>query len=311
MGENGLTVADALALRNSGNGNNGNDMFGGNQAWWIIIIILFFAFAGFGRNGFGGNSGNDSNGTNTVVVPMNTGSFGFGGYNACCTPATQQGVSDLFNFNQLDNGIRGLERGMCDGFYTTNLGVTNLGTQMQQGFCSSDRANLQSFNSVQSTLCQGFNGVNNSISQLGYNMKDCCCGLEKIAMQGEYNSQANFNSLGNQLASCCCDLKTGQANIAAALDRAVCDITQNQDRQTDRVINYLTQTEMDKLRAQLQDARGEISQARQTQDIVSQLLPVAKPAYLTCSPYAAAMGYGYGFQPVNSNCNCNNNFGCC
>lgn len=310
MGENGLTVADALALRNSGNGNNGNDMFGGNQAWWIIIIILFFAFAGFGRNG---NGGNDSNGTNTVVVPMNTGSFGFGGsgYNACCTPATQQGVSDLFNFNQLDNGIRGLERGMCDGFYTTNLGVTNLGTQMQQGFCSSDRANLQSFNSVQSTLCQGFNGIDSAISQLGYNMKDCCCGLEKIAMQGEYNSQANFNSLGNQLASCCCDLKTGQANIAAALDRAVCDITQNQDRQTDRVINYLTQTEMDKLRAQLQDARGEISQARQTQDIVSQLLPVAKPAYLTCSPYAAAMGYGYGFQPVNSNCNCNNNFGCC
>ena len=200
---------------------------------------------------------------------------------------------------------------MCDGFYTTNLGVTNLGTQMQQGFCSSDRANLQSFNSVQSTLCQGFNGIDSAISQLGYNMKDCCCGLEKIAMQGEYNSQANFNSLGNQLASCCCDLKTGQANIAAALDRAVCDITQNQDRQTDRVINYLTQTEMDKLRAQLQDARGEISQARQTQDIVSQLLPVAKPAYLTCSPYAAAMGYGYGFQPVNSNCNCNNNFGCC
>ncbi len=34
MGENGLTVADALALRNGGNNGNGNnDAFGGNGAW--------------------------------------------------------------------------------------------------------------------------------------------------------------------------------------------------------------------------------------------------------------------------------------
>lgn len=308
MGENGLSVADALALRNSGNNGNNGDMFGGNNGWWIIIIILFFAFA---RNGFGNGNGNGQGGTNTVVVPMNTGGFGFNsgsGYDACCTPATQQGVSDLFNFNQLDNGIRGLERGLCDGFYTTNLGVTNLSTQMQQGFCSSDRANLQSFNGIQSTLCQGFNGVNSAIAQTNYNMKDCCCGLEKLGMQSEYNTQAGFNSITNQLASCCCDLKTGQANMAAALDRAVCDILQGQDKQTDRVLNYLTQNEMDKLRSQLQDARNQISQSNQTQDIVNQLLPVAKPAYITCSPYAAAMGFGnYGF---NGGC-CNNGNSCC
>lgn len=35
MGENGLTVADALALQDRGNGNNNNNdgMFGGNGAW--------------------------------------------------------------------------------------------------------------------------------------------------------------------------------------------------------------------------------------------------------------------------------------
>ena len=36
------------------------------------------------------------------------GLFGGNGYNYCCTPATQQGVTDAFNFNQLDNGIRGV-----------------------------------------------------------------------------------------------------------------------------------------------------------------------------------------------------------
>lgn len=40
MEGNGLTVADALALRNSnGNGNNGNDMFGGNGAWQIPATL--------------------------------------------------------------------------------------------------------------------------------------------------------------------------------------------------------------------------------------------------------------------------------
>ena len=119
-----------------------------------------------------------------MVIPTNAFGGGFyGGYNACCTPATQQGVTDAFNFNQLDNGQRGLERGMCDGFYTTNLGITNLGTQMQQGFCSTDRANLQSFNqigqelnqgfnSVNQSLCQGFNGINSQLAQTNYNIKD-------------------------------------------------------------------------------------------------------------------------------------------
>lgn len=47
MGENGLTVADALALQDRGNSNN-DGMFGGAQgAWWVIILILFFAFAGW------------------------------------------------------------------------------------------------------------------------------------------------------------------------------------------------------------------------------------------------------------------------
>ena len=74
--------------------NRDNDcgMGGGNGAWWIIILLLFFT-GGFG--GFGMNRG-------------------------LAAPATQQDVAAGFNFNQLDNGIRGLERGMCQ------LGYDNL-----------------------------------------------------------------------------------------------------------------------------------------------------------------------------------------
>ena len=311
MGENGLSVADALALQNKSNGNGQGDGFlgGGNGAWWVIILILFFAFAGWGGNGNGRNNNGGSDGVNTVVIPAGgMGGFGGNGYNACCTPATQQGLTDAFNFSQLDNGQRSLERGLCDGFYSVNLGVSNLGTTMQQGFCSSDRANLQSFNGVQSALCQGFNSVNatanqnanaiqNAIAQTNYNMKDCCCETRESIMQSNFNNQSNFNSIQNQLSNCCCELGRGQENIKYALAQATCDITTNADKNTDRIINYMVQNEMDSLRTELQSAQFQLSQNAQTQNLVNQLLPVAKPAYLTCSPYAAAMGVNY------NNCN--------
>ena len=78
--------------------NRDNDcgIGGGNGAWWIIILLLFFT------GGFGG----------------------FGMNRAMAAPATQQDVAAGFNFNQLDNGIRGLERGMCQLGYD-NLAQTN------------------------------------------------------------------------------------------------------------------------------------------------------------------------------------------
>jgi hypothetical protein len=272
MGSEGISVADALALRNS-DGNNG---FGGDNGWWIVLLILLFA----GGRGFGwGNGGN--------------GGDGFNGYTACCTPATHQGVTDAFNFNQLDNGIRGLERGICDGFYSTAQGINAVTSAVQNCCCD-----------TKSALCAGFNGVNQSIANLGYNMGQGFCGVDKSILQSDFHVQAGFNALGNQLASCCCDLERGQEAIKCALEKATGDILISNERNTNQIVSYLTQTEMDKLRTELQSAQFQLSQLSQTSNIVEQLMPVAKPAYITCSPYAAA--FGYGFQ--NNGCGCNS---CC
>jgi hypothetical protein len=250
-GNEGISVADALALRNSG-----NDGFGGDGAWWIIILILLAAFGGWGNgNGFGGGGNN--------------------GWNACCTPATMAGMTDAFNFNQLDNGVRGLERGLCDGFYSMNNAVAAVGTAVQTCCCN-----------LQQSMCQGFNGINTAI------------------MQNGYQTQAGFNALGAQLASCCCDIERGQDAISCQIANNARDIMIANDKNTDRIINFLTQTEMDKLRTELQSAQFQLSQLSQTSNIVNQLMPVAKPAYLTCSPYAAAFGL-YG------NNGCGNGCGCC
>ena len=78
----------------------------------------------------------------------------------------------------------------------------------------------------------------------------------------------------------------------------------NNDKNADRIINHMVQTEMDSLRSQLQTAQFQLSQNAQTNSIVNQIMPVAKPAYLTCSPYVSSYGIGYNNYNNNS-CGCN------
>lgn len=274
-GSDGISVADAIALGRNNYGNGYDGVFGGNNAWWIIILLLFC------RGGWGAGYGT-----------------GVDGYNACCTPATQQGMTDAFNFNQLDNGIRGLERGMCDGFYSTNNAIRDVAAALQNCCCQ-----------TQLGMCQGFNGVNQAIANLGFQNQQCCCDIEKGIMQSSFQNQAGFNSLSNQLSSCCCDIERGQDAIKYQLAQDTNQLIVAGDKNTDRIINYLTQSEMDRLRTELQSAQFQLSQLSQTSNIVNQLMPVAKPAYLTCSPYASALGYPYNYGNFNS-CGCNS-CGCC
>jgi len=274
MNSDGISVADALALSNGRNNGYNDGAFGGcNGAWWVIILILFFAVGGWGR-GFGNNGQDGSN-----------------GYNACCTPATQQGMTDAFNFNQLDNGIRGLSNGVCDGFYATNNAIKDVLASLQNCCCQ-----------TQLGMCQGFNGVNQSISNLGYQVGQGFCGVDKTIMQSDFHNQTGFNGLSNQLASCCCEIGRSQDAIKYQISKDTCDIIAAGHADTDRIINHLTQTEMERLRTDLQSAQFQLSQLAQTSNIVNQLMPVAKPAYITCSPYASAFGY-----PCGGNCGCNTN----
>lgn len=210
----GISVADALAL-----GRANDEGFGGNGAWWIVILVLLFA-GGWGRGGYGD-----------------------GGYGACCTPATAQGMTDAFNFNQLDNGIRGVQNGLCDGFYAQ----TNA-------------------------------------------LKDCCCENRLGLANGVATINSGLATLGFQNQQGFCDIAHAQENLRYDLAAQTNAIIQAGDKNTDRIINYLTQSEIDSLRTELQSAQYQLSQAAQTNNIINQLMPVAKPAYITCSPYAAAFG---------------------
>lgn len=118
MMENGYSLADAVALTNG----NGRGIFNED-----LIGILFLLFIMGGGN-FGGLWGN---GRGSAVAQGEL---------------TRAELMEGFNFNQLENGIRGLEKGMCDGFYSQNT-----------------------------TMLQGFNTIGRLIDQARFDAQACCC----------------------------------------------------------------------------------------------------------------------------------------
>ncbi len=113
--DSNYSLADIAAA--TGDNNRSDGFLEGNG---IIILILFFLIFGFGGAGFGGNN-----------------------RGAC---ATQQDITNGFNFNQLDNGIRGVGGGICDLGYAglqqsnqTQAAIANLGFQTQQCCCETNR----------------------------------------------------------------------------------------------------------------------------------------------------------------------------
>ena len=126
-----------MAGQDSGGGNGGGWGGFGEGIWAVVIIALLF-----GRNGIGGFGG-----------------FGGGG---------GDGVSAGFAWQGIDNGIRGIQQGLCDGFYAVNTGLLN-----------------------------GFAGVDNAICNLGYQMKDCCCQTQRAIDGVNYNMAKGFCDIGN------------------------------------------------------------------------------------------------------------------
>ena len=168
----GYSLSDIAAV--TGNNRNGGCGWGDDGSWWIILIFLF-AFGGWG-NGFGGNRG----------IAQGT--------------TTREEISYGFDMNGLENGIRGIQQGLCDGFYAQN-------STMLQGFNGLNNSITTGTNAIQNSLCQGFNGINNSILRsLAYGDDNAISFIKLFASLnvGEasvlvFNYVAEYNSLVNDL----------------------------------------------------------------------------------------------------------------
>lgn len=151
---------------------------------------------------------------------------------------------------------------MCQEFNFNNLQRSVLG--IQNGLCDG-------FYAQNTTMLQGFNGVGNQIQENRFASQQCCC-----------ETNRNIDS------------------VKAENYKNTCDIVNAIKADGDATRAMLTQNTIQELRDKLQDAKFENSQFLQNQYLVNQLQPVARPAYITCSPYVAnGCGNGYG-------CGCGN-----
>lgn len=267
MVDNGLSAGDVLAITNSRN----NDGMWGDGAGWIWIILALAVLGGGWGNGFGfGN--------------------GFGGYGGFAGGAlTEAQLCNSFNFNGLENGVRGIQQGICDSTYALN-------------------------NSIMS----GFHGVDNAICSLGYQTQQGFNGVERAVCNLGYQNQAGFNALSSQLASCCCDIERG-------IERGFCDtnntihntsrnIIDNQNSNTRAILDFLTQDKINTLQAENTSLKFAASQAKQNDfitavgnSIVSRLeTPCPVPSYSVFPPTPVYVGNPYA---VN-NFGCNSGCGC-
>lgn len=143
------------------------------------------------------------------------------------------------------------------------------------GFYAQNTTMLQGFNGVERALCQGFNGVNSNVTNLGYQMQNCCC-----------ETNRNIDSIRYENA------------------KNTCDIMQNNDRNTQRIIDTMTQNTVQELRDQLQAAQLQLGTLSQTSTIINAVRPTPIPAYVTCSPYeAASCGCNGYYRGACGSCN--------
>lgn len=193
-------------------GNNGGFGFGGDNAWWIIILLIFMG--GWGNNGWN-NGGN-------------------GGYN----PGVQQG----FDQQNVMNGISGIQTTLANGFAGVESAANNRQMadmnqyfQMQTAFqncCCENRlasANLLNTINQDGAATRQANAANTQA------ILDKLCQLELDGIKQNYEGQ--LRALQNQLAT---EQNANQAlRFAASQGAQTAQILANNEAQTTALEQYL------------------------------------------------------------------------
>lgn len=270
-GSNGYSLAD-IAAATAGNGGFGNGW--GGDGWWIILFIL--ALGGGWGNGWGNGGGN--NGTTAVVG---------------------REVSYGFDMNNLENGIRGIQNGLCDGFYAMNTGLMETTAQLQ------------------STLAQGFGGLNTAMLTQNSAVKDAFHDITLGNLQNTNALTAQLTNMAANDAQCCCETKnlinSNFADLSYRLAAQDCatrqvindstrDIIASQEAGFRAILDRMTTDRISELENENQALKLTQSQSNQNAFLISQLAPKAIPAYIAPNPYTGVYGaYGGAAYGCGSN----------
>lgn len=174
---------------------------------------------------------------------------------------------------------------------------------VQRGFDTNGIMNK--LEGINSGLCDGFYAMNSSLLT-GFG------NTQTAIMQNGYETRGAISDLGYRLQDCCCQTQRAIDGVNYNMAKNTCDITNAINNSTQQILGFMTQEKISSLQNENALLTAQLSQNSQTRTIIDALQPVAKPAYLTCSPYESSYGFGYGRNGYGygNNCGCGCGCGC-
>ena len=216
-------VPAVMNVTPTGSGYSNGNSWGGDWGAWIILFLIFGMF-GWG-NGFGGGWGGNGAGLQGAL--------------------TRADLCQDMNFSQLENGVRGIQQGICDSTFALNNSINGLGVNVMQGF----------------------HGVDNAVCNLGYQTQQGFNATQVAMMQGN-------NAIQAQLAQCCCDNRAGLADLKYQMATDTCavqntiqnttrDVIENANSNSRAILDALNQNYIRTLENENQALKLSASQSNQ------------------------------------------------
>lgn len=272
--ENGLSVADIAAVTDRNNGNcGGMGGWGGGLGEMLIAMIMLFLFPMmFGGGMWGGG------------MFGGMGGWGNGGMMAAANGAlTRADLCSEFNFNGLENAVRGVQQGLCDGFYAMQNSINGIGTTVMQAASQAElsRANQQA--ALMQQLCN-----------LGYQQKDCCCETQRSIDGVKFTIAQEDCATRNLMQSNTRDLIENQnANARAVLDALTAQRLEAKDERIAAQAAQIQALQLSASQAQQNAAIGAMISASEATILRRTGAECPTPAYVVQPP-----------TPVNFPTNC-------
>ena len=287
-----------MLVQPTGYGNNGSGWgngFGGDGAWWLLVLFLFAMNGGGWGNGFGGGYG----GAMPYIMNNTTNNDVQRGFD-------QQAVmTNLGNISSaVTNGFASTANALCNGFAGVNATVN-------QGFATAEvadnarqMANMQQSFNNQMAITSGMNNLQSQFAQ-------CCCdnrlataNLQSVILSENCADRAAVSDgirdvIANQTANTQALINTTTQAVQGVYDK-ICQLELN--AKNDKIADLQNQLTMANLAASqtAQTQRLLLDNQAQTQALEQYLNPAPIPAYVVQNPNCCNQNF------YNSGCGCGN-----
>ena len=247
--DRGIDAGIAALMQNANKGNmdpaalmammNNNYGFGGNGAWWIWIILLFFCWGGFGGNGFGRGASDASRLASELNTDANTNLL-------------------MQSINGNKEAISSLSNTLNCDFNSVTAALNNINSGVSKISCD-----------VKLSSCEVINAITSGNAALASKLAECCCNTQRSID----SVNLNLTKMGyeDQLAMCNQTntlVNTMNQNTLSLRDSNLAN-TQAILQKIDNFENIYRQDKMDRLTSENLALKGQISQANQNQYIAA------------------------------------------